>query len=114
MAAAVAMPAMPAVADGDEVLLELGREYHRRVDYCNNNEALTDEEVAYLAGRARDIAHAIIDTPARTPAGIAVKLRLHANVACWDLTTNEPPGDLGMDPIWSAYADLERLAGGVS
>ena len=72
------------------------------------------EQVSHVWNRSDTIARAIIDTPARTPAGIAVKLRVHANVACWDLTTSEPPGDLGMDPIWSAYADLERLAGGAA
>ena len=58
--AVAAVVAMPAVADGDEALLELEREYLRRCDSCTSKaKDLTDEELDHVVDRANDIADAI-------------------------------------------------------
>ena len=109
VAAAVAIPGE--AANGDEVLLGLEREHRRLVAYCQTIE--TDAELDYYAARAADIARAIIGTPSRGPSGVAVKIRLWSHYQGEDLDSG-PVDDIGIDPILSAHADLERLSGGVS
>ena len=113
--------AVAALADDDELLLALEREWRRREDYFNGLEEYSDDEATRLGDWCWEIEREILDTPARTLAGVAVKLRFFARV---DEGANFDIGSLGLPSEWgdngdaaalSALVDCERLlAGGVS
>ena len=90
-------------------LLEIEREWLAWLDRCNNDPDTSDQAIDANCARLFKIEQRIIDTPARSPAGIAVKLRLFAHY-------EKPPAEFcigNWQLMTTALHDAERLAGRV-
>ena len=90
-----------------EPLLEIEREWLAWLDCCNNDPNESDQAIDARCAHLFEIEQRIIDTPARTPAGIAVKLRLFAHY-------EKPAGEFcigNWELMTTALHDAERLAG---
>ncbi len=113
--AAVASLAAPLAAaeylSRDEPLLVLERQCRVQRHYaCYEQPGETDKERAPAFDALYEIEKRIIRTPARSPAGMAVKLRLWAHCTMADPSNTE---DMSLDEgiVTSALRDAERLAG---
>ena len=118
--AAVAVAAIPAAqAATDETLLRMEQEWLAFRDYANNYPDESDEARGPLYARLQEMEDRIFATPAQTPGGIAVKLRLWSHYYVpftdrkfwWRGDVDQMNGHefgLGM-----TMRDLERLAGAV-
>ena len=116
--AAVASLAAPVAMAGylnrDEPLLALERRWHVQRHYaCYEQPGDTDEEREPAFDALYEIEKRIIRTNARSPAGMAVKLRLWAHCALADPSNTE---DMSLDEgiVTSALRDAERLSGEAS
>ncbi len=104
----------------DEPLLTMEQEWHDQRDFYNNYPDESDEAREPLYRRLEEIEWSIYQTPAQTPQGVAIKLRLWSRyyASFHDRCYNGDwwTGDLeGMDYAEFGFAnvmrDLERLAG---
>ena len=108
LAAPVAMAEWRAAPDP---LLDLEEAWHRQRHYaCYEQPGETDKERDPAFEDLYEIEKRIIRTNARSPAGIAVKLRLWAHCALADPANTE---DMSLDEgiVTSALRDAERLSG---
>ncbi len=73
-----------------------------------------------LFDKLLDLQYRILLTEAKSPAGVAVKLRMHCRNNCWDEADFDEPtpedaargvGNLEVLPLKAALHDLERLTG---
>ncbi len=71
-----------------------------------------DEKADASFAQASELRERILVTQARTPAGIAVKLKIAAEVD--SMHAKEYPGLVVPRAVLSALADLERMAGGAA
>ena len=107
----------------EDPVLALKREWdarYRRLDDARGDD-VSDETLEPFYKRLGEAEYQIFQTPATTPAGIAVKLILWARQhvegryeggADWSRTpVTDYPRDLDHLPVVSALHDLERLAG---
>ncbi len=105
VAAVVAVPAA-GIAQQDARLRALEQQWHRQRHYaCYEQSGKTDEEQQPAFDRLFDLEDLIIEAPARSSAGIAVKLRLYVHY--------EKPADEFCTGNWqfvaTALHDAERL-----
>ena len=87
--------------------MTLYREWLAWLDRCNNDPDNSDQAIDANCARLFKIEQHIIDTPAWSPAGIAVKLRLFAHY-------EKPAGEFcigNWELMTTALHDAERLAG---
>ena len=74
----------------------------------------TDEKADASFAQASELCERILATQARTPAGIAVKLKIAAEVDSMEKYAKEYPKLVVPRAVLSAIADAERLAGGAA
>ena len=74
---------------------------------------LSGDAADRLFATATELQERIIDTPAATPLGIALKLRVAVNSDGLDRDVVENPRLIMPRAVVNALADAERLAGGV-
>ncbi len=107
---------LPAIEDP---VLALKREWDARWERYKDEENRGDEEIiGPLHDRLNEAEFAIHRTPATTPAGIALKLKMWTRNHCpgivsydwWKAPLDEFDDDLDELPVLSALHDLERMA----
>ena len=110
--AAAVVAGVPVAVMGDPVepLLAMEREWFAQRDYIHNYPDDSDAALDPLYDRRDAIEEKIMGTPARSFAGIAVKLRL---AAYYFEVFNSGYSSLDWDRkiVFHALRDLERLAG---
>ena len=97
-------------ADPVEPLLAMEREWLAQRDYIHRFPHESDAEIEPLYERQDALEKKIMETPAHSFAGIAVKLRL-AGYYTWSLNGSAEGLDLDRRITRCALRDLERLAG---
>ncbi len=112
--------AMKAALAG-EPLLAMEQEWLAQRDFYNSDlPDESDEALDPLFDKLLDFQYRILLTEAKSPAGVAVKLRMHCRNNCWseeDFAAPRPEdaargvGNLEVLPLKAALRDLERLAG---
>ena len=122
-AAVAAVAAVPvAISEtGNEPLLEMEQRWLAWLDYCCTYPDESDEARDPLFAQLNEIEFQMHRTPAKGPAGIAVKLRMYARSHSyygdvgpwWERPVEDFAGDLDYMPLVSALRDAERLAGSV-
>ncbi len=117
---AAPLAAIPINQATDEPLQEMERQWLAWRDYCRTYSDESDEARDPLYDRLNEIEFQIHRTPAKSPSGIAVKLRMWGRShgysfpgEWWELSVEDFDGDLDHMPIVSALRDAERLAGEV-
>jgi len=115
--AAQAAP-VPIASTIEEPLLEMEREWFAWRDHCCTYPDESDAARDPLFERLTEMEVEMHRTPATTPAGIAVKLRMWArlhghrfNGDWWERSVEDFGWDLDVVPIVAALHDAERLAG---
>ncbi len=115
---AAPLAAIPISQATDEPLQEMERQWLAWRDYCRTYPDESDEARDPLYDRLNEIEFQIHRTPAKSPSGIAVKLRMWGRShgysfpgEWWELSVGDFDGDLDHMPIVSALRDAERLAG---
>ena len=102
-----------------EPLLAMEQEWLESRDYYETYPDQSDEADDRLFDKLLDLQYRILLTEAKSPAGVAVKLRMHCRNNCWaeeDFATPKPEdavrgvGNLEVLPLKAALHDLERLA----
>ncbi|MFQ5927869.1 MAG: hypothetical protein ACE5MH_10600 [Terriglobia bacterium] len=97
----------------DAEIVRMWHEHCVLIAKCNAaHEALKAEEGNALFAQADKLSERILVTQARTPAGIAVKLKIAAEVEGLEKEAKEYPKLVEPRAVLSALDDLERLAGG--
>lgn len=99
--------AMPVPAAGDAEIVALGAELARLVAYFDDNH--DDDAIERVFPAIESLERRISDRPATTAAGLAVKLRIAA-----DMLLGGPPAHghtTDQLNLLSALADVERMAG---
>ena len=105
-----------------EPLLAMEQEWLESRDYYETYLDQSDETDDRLFDKLLDLQYRILLTEAKSPAGVAVKLRMHCRNNCWheeDFANLRPEdaargmGNLEVLPLKAALHDLERLAGRV-
>ncbi len=117
-AAAVAGVPIAAIAETDNELIALERQWLAWRDYCHSHPDKSDEACNPLFARLQEIEERIYATPARTARGVTIKLRLWAYfyAPLNHIWTRWWEGDIermGLDEKGLAMVmrDLDRLAG---
>ena len=102
----------------DEPLLEMEKEWFAWRDHCCNYPDRSDAARDPLFEQLNAMEVEMHRTPATTPAGIAVKLRMWARLHghhfegdWWERSVEDFGYDLDVVPIIAALHDAERLAG---
>jgi hypothetical protein len=103
-----------------EPLLEMEKEWFAWRDHCCNYPDESDAARDPLFERLTEMEIQMHRTPATTPAGIAVKLRMWARLHghrfegnWWERSVEDFGHDLDVVPIIGALHDAERLSGRV-
>ncbi len=103
-----------------EPLLAMEQEWLESRDYYETYPDQSEEVDDRLFDKLLDLQYRILLTEAKSPAGVAVKLRMHCRNNCWaeeDFAAPKPEdalrgvGNLEVLPLKAALHDLERLAG---
>ena len=116
-ATAAAPPSSASVSE--DPVLALKREWDTRWERYESETDRSDEVIDPLHAWLNEAEFAIHRTPATTPAGIALKLKMWTRNHCpgivsydwWKAPLDEFDDDLDELPILSALHDLERLTG---
>ena len=105
---------------GDEPLLGMEQEWLQLRDEYDTSPDVPHGAPDPLFDKLLDLQYRILLTQAKSPAGVAVKLRMHCRNNCWDEDDFVAPtpedslrgaGNLEILPLIAALHDLERLAG---
>ncbi len=99
----ISMGAKADALEAEHAALLIAFDKAGKVGYCEEADP-PFKQASELIGR-------ILDTPAHTPAGIAVKLRIADRTDGWEKDLKEDPKLLVSHAGMSAIADLERLSG---
>ena len=107
--AAAVVAGVPGAVQGDEPLLAMEREWLAQRDYIHRFPHESDAEIEPLYERQDALEKKIMETPAHSFAGIAVKLRL-AGYYTWSLNGCAEGLDFDRQIMLMTLRDLERLA----
>ena len=118
--AAAVVAGAPGAVLAVEPLLAMEQEWLGQMNYYNSDlPDESDEALDPLFDKLLDLQYRILLTEAKSPAGVAVKLRMHCRNNCWDEADFAEPipedaardvGNLEVLPLKAALYDLERLA----
>ena len=97
-------------AQGDAELVSMWHDYRAQITKLNAALHRAEEGDALFA-QASELVERILVTQARTPAGIAVKLKIAEEYESLEKDVRENPQLVMPRAVLSALADAERLAG---